>query len=218
MTIRYQEILFTPAVQRVQQQRGSRESWARHMDRRAIGAGQPDRLDEEVAAFVAGRDSFYMASVTETGWPYLQHRGGPAGFVRALSDRQIGFADYRGNRQYITLGNLEADDRVALFFMDYANRRRLKIAGRAQAVHPGAEPDLIEALLPHGYKATVEQALVITVEAYEWNCSQHIVPRYSAEEIRPGIDKLLARIAALEAELASGRLGALSGQDAAEAP
>lgn len=175
---RFAEIAFTDSVRAVQLAEGSRARYAR-LDE---GEASNDILSEAAAAFIATRDSFYMASVSETGWPYLQHRGGPAGFVRALDERTIGFADFRGNRQYVTVGNVLKDDRVALFFMDYPNRARLKLLGHARLVSHD-EPELLARLELPDYRARVERGFVIRVEAFDWNCAAHITRRYTDEEI-----------------------------------
>lgn len=193
---RFAEIAFTPQVRAVQEEQGSRERYAR-LDG---GAPNHDRLGAREAAFIAARDSFYLATVGETGWPQLQHRGGPPGFVRILGERLIGFADFRGNRQYITVGNLATNDRVALFFMDYPNRARLKLLGRARAIDPAAETRTLAALALPDYKAQVERGILIAVEAFSWNCSQHITPRYTEAEVGRAIAPLQERLAELEAE------------------
>jgi predicted pyridoxine 5'-phosphate oxidase superfamily flavin-nucleotide-binding protein len=178
MPHRYADIAFTPEVRALQDKQGSRVSYAR-MDQ---GEMRGHVLEQDEADFIAMRDSFYMATVGTTGWPYVQHRGGPVGFVRVLDPATIGFADFRGNRQYIGVGNLTTDDRVSLFFMDYANRRRLKLFGRAAMI--GAErQDLLDRLELPGYKARVERGVIITVEAFDWNCPQHITPRYTLAEM-----------------------------------
>jgi predicted pyridoxine 5'-phosphate oxidase superfamily flavin-nucleotide-binding protein len=141
-----------------------------------------------------------MATVTETGWPYIQHRGGPVGFMRVLDDRTLGFADFRGNRQYISLGNLSTDDRVSLFFMDYPNRRRLKLFGRARAVGLDDAALLARLEMPE-YRARIERGFLITVEGFDWNCPQHITPRVTVEEMEAVTAPLHARIAQLEAAL-----------------
>ena len=197
MTARYQEIAFTPAVKAEQEANGSRQAYAR----RAVETSEPDRLTENEAAFIAAADSFYMATVTETGWPYLQHRGGPAGFVKILDDRTIGIADFRGNRQYVSLGNLSRDDRAALFFMDYPRQARLKLFARVRAVALAEQDELARKLVDKGYKARVERALLFDIEAFDWNCSQHITPRYTVEQIAPSLQKLQTRIEELEKEL-----------------
>jgi predicted pyridoxine 5'-phosphate oxidase superfamily flavin-nucleotide-binding protein len=187
---RFAEIAFTPAVRAEQERLGSRSSYARLEN----GDSHHDVLGANEAHFIAQRDSFYMATVGETGWPYIQHRGGPAGFVRVLDGRTIGFADFAGNRQYVSVGNLRGDDRVSLFFMDYANRTRLKLLGRAR-VAGNDEADLVGRLAVGGYRARVERGLVITVAAFDWNCSQHITPRFTEAQV-------LAMVAPLEARLA----------------
>ena len=139
-------------------------------------------LGEREADFITARDSFYMASVGETGWPYVQHRGGPTGFVRVIDEQTIGFADFSGNRQYVSVGNLNQDDRVSLFFMDYPNRTRLKMLGRVALVDID-DTDTLARLELGDYRARVERGFVIHVEAFDWNCPQHITPRYSEAEL-----------------------------------
>lgn len=197
MTHRYQDLIFTPAVQAAQEANGSRRAYQRDGL-----ASEPDRLTENEIAFLASRDSFYMATAGEGGWPYIQHRGGPQGFVRVLDDRTLAIADFRGNRQYVSVGNAADNDRVSLFFMDYARRARLKVLARLRIVPLGQDPALEAAVASPGYKAKVERILVLTVEAYDWNCPQHITPRYTLEDITPAIDTLKGRIAELEAEVA----------------
>jgi uncharacterized protein len=197
---KYGEIAFTDTVKRVQSAQGSRRGYAA-MARKA-DAG--DRLGAEEAAFIGARDSFYMASVSETGWPYMQHRGGPAGFVRVLDDRTLGFADFRGNKQYVSVGNLLTDDRVSLFFMDYANRARLKIFGRVRLIGAGTQGEdaaLLARLDTGDYGAVVERGFVIAVEAFDWNCPQHITPRYTLGDVEKATSALRSRIADLEARL-----------------
>jgi predicted pyridoxine 5'-phosphate oxidase superfamily flavin-nucleotide-binding protein len=197
MTSRFLNVLFSPSVKAAQEANGSRAAYARHDGT----AREADRLSEREAAFIAVRDSFYMATVGHEGWPYIQHRGGPAGFVKVLSERTFGFADFRGNRQYVSVGNLTDDNRAAFFFMDYPNQARLKVLGRVRAVDLKADPGLAKALIVPGYKATPERALVVEVEAFDWNCPQHITPRFTVEQIEPAVEALRARIAELEAEL-----------------
>lgn len=198
MPHRYAEIAFTPTVKKAQEQLGSRNAYARM-------EGAPEvrnhRLSEAEAQFIGARDSFYMATVGETGWPYIQHRGGPTGFVRVLDDATIGFADFRGNRQYISLGNLMSDDRVSLFFMDYPNKTRLKLFGRAKIVGLDDETTLSR-LETSDYRARVERGFLIKVEGFDWNCPQHIVERYTLDEMRALTAPLTARIAELEQQLA----------------
>ncbi|HEV7370841.1 pyridoxamine 5'-phosphate oxidase family protein [Arenibaculum sp.] len=206
---RFAEIAFTPAVKAVQEAQGSRAGYVRFEE----GEAHHDRLGPAEAAFISARDAFYMATVSQTGWPYVQHRGGPPGFLRVLDERCIAFADFRGNRQYVSVGNLVPDDRVVLILMDYANRRRLKLLGRARVVAAdggadgGADGDaaLMRRLELPDYRARVERAVVVTVEAFDWNCPQHITPRFTAAETAAVVAPLQARITELEAEVAALR-------------
>ncbi|MBA4316634.1 MAG: pyridoxamine 5-phosphate oxidase [Alcaligenaceae bacterium] len=175
----FAEIAFTQGVRELQIQAGSRERYAA-MDE---SANRRDKLTERETTFIESRDHFFQASVSETGWPYVQHRGGPAGFLKVLDERTLGFADYRGNVQYVSVGNLSHDNRVALILMDYANQRRLKLLGRVRFIDRDTEPDLIERLVTPGYKAIVERGFIISVEAFDWNCPQHITPRFTLAEI-----------------------------------
>ena len=197
MALRFAELMFTPAVKAEQERHGSRASYAR-MERPEAPAR--DRFGEAEAAFIAARDSFYMASVTETGWPYLQHRGGPVGFLKLLDERTLGFADYRGNRQYVSVGNFTGDDRVALFLMDYAHQRRLKILGHARSVEAADDPALVARLADPAYPAKVERGIIVTLEGFDWNCPQHITPRFTEAEVEAGVAPLIARLKAAEAE------------------
>ncbi|MGC1303077.1 MAG: pyridoxamine 5'-phosphate oxidase family protein [Caulobacteraceae bacterium] len=204
MAYGFLDTLATPSVQAAQAANGSRQGWAAFDGDRAF-----DRFSEDEAAFIAQRDSFYIASVSKTGWPYIQHRGGPPGFLKVLDETTLGFADFRGNRQYISLGNIADDDRVALFLMDYPNRARLKILAHMSAHDLQAEPELAERLALPGYKGRPERALLLRLETFDWNCPQHIVPRYTAGEIGELVAPMRARIAELEAE--NARLSALAG-------
>jgi len=179
MSRAFSDIAFTPTVRRVQTQRGSRAAYEPldHTDDRR------DTLTEREAQFIAARDGFYQATVGETGWPYVQFRGGPAGFLKVLDGKTIGYADFRGNVQYVSVGNLLTDDRVALILMDYVHRRRLKILGRARLVDAREDPAVLARLVMPGYPARVERAVLITVEAFDWNCPQHITPRYTEAEL-----------------------------------
>jgi predicted pyridoxine 5'-phosphate oxidase superfamily flavin-nucleotide-binding protein len=163
-----------------------------------------DRLTDREAAFIAARDGFYMATVSETGWPYVQHRGGPAGFLKVIDDRTVGFADYRGNRQYVSVGNLRTADRVSLILMDYPNRRRLKLIGHARAIDAVSDPALL-VKLQDVYAAKVERGIVIRVAGFDWNCPQHITPRFSEAEIAEVLAPVRERMEALEAENAALR-------------
>ena len=199
MSRAYYDIAFTPAVRAMQTRMGSRATYAPldHTDDRR------DALTADEAEFIHERDGFYQASVSESGWPYVQFRGGPAGFLKVLDGKTIGYADFRGNVQYISVGNLQGNDRVALILMDYANQRRLKILGHARLVDRREDPALIARLeLPH-YRASVERAVVITVEGYDWNCPQHITPRFTEAEINVGVAPLHEEIARLREALGS---------------
>lgn len=199
MSHKFADIAFTETVKRLQQEAGSRNTYAR------MEASEQPRnhtLGPREAAFIGARDSFYMATTSETGWPYVQHRGGPKGFVRVLDEGTIGFADYGGNRQYVSVGNLTTDNRVSLFFMDYPNRARLKLFGRVRMVDP-ADAAVTERLDVPGYAARIERGFLITVEGFDWNCSQHIAERYTLADIEQATAGLRQRIEALEAELAS---------------
>jgi uncharacterized protein len=209
MSRSFAERAFTPLVKKQQEQHGSRRSYARM---EAVGEAG-DRLGEFEREFIAGRDGFYMASVGETGWPYIQYRGGEKGFLQVMDDQTLGFADLRGNKQYITMGNLEHDDRVALFFMDYAHQMRLKILGRAR-VHEsdGVAAELIARLRVPGEKTPTEHAVIIHVEAFDWNCPQHITPRYTQEELAGTLAPIRKKMDALEAE--NARLRKLVSQTA----
>lgn len=198
----YATLMFTPAVLACQREHGAEHDMERH---RADSSGH-DALGPDEIAFIGRRDSFYQACVTETGWPYVQHRGGPAGFLRVLDATTLAYADYRGNRQYLSAGSLAVDGRVALFLVDYPARRRLKLLGRAtQTEVADADPALVAALRPYPYRAAMERIVVIRLEAYDWNCSQHLTPRWTEAQVQGRIAPLEARIAALEAELAALR-------------
>ena len=174
----FAKIAFTPTVKSAQSLYGSRAAYARF----EMGDDAGDALTLREAEFIQARDSFYQATVSETGWPYVQFRGGPLGFLRVLDDRTIGYADFRGNRQYLSVGNINADERVSLILLDYPSRRRLKIWGRAKVVHASEHPDMMTRLeMPH-YRAQVERAVLISIEAYDWNCPQHITPRFTEIE------------------------------------
>ncbi len=183
----YHEIAFTPAILDLQSQAGSRDNYAAMSE----GSRYADRLTEREGAFIGERDSFYMASVSETGWPYVQHRGGPKGFMKVLDEKTIGFADYSGNRQYVSTGNLRKDNRVSLFFMDYPNRRRLKMLGRVRIVE-SHETDILARLEDPDYAVQIERGFLITVDGFDWNCPAHITPRFTEEEVRAGAEELVA--------------------------
>lgn len=200
MARNYRHTLFDDRVKTLQEQHGSRASYAK-MD--AGADGTPDALTAKEIAFIEERDSFYMASVNPEGWPYIQHRGGPAGFLRHITGNRIGFADYRGNRQYISTANLMGNDRVSLFLMDYPNRERLKLIGHTVSVELADDPAAVTALMPEGYRATPERAFFIDVTGWEWNCSQHITPRFTEAQISAAIKPMAAELNQLRAEVAA---------------
>ena len=202
MARKYRHTLFSDAVKALQERHGSRAAYLK-MD--ADADGTPDALTAKELDYIALRDSFYMASVTAHGWPYMQHRGGPAGFLRHLGGNRIGFADYRGNRQYISTANLADDDRVSLFLMDYPNKDRLKLVGHAHSVELADDPALVTSLMPDGYRAVPERAFLIDVIGWEWNCSQHITPRFTEAEISAAIQPMAAELNQLRAENAALR-------------
>ena len=196
MPPRFTQIAFTPTVKAIQEQYGSREMY----NRMETKGPDNDTLIPRVAEFIQERDSFYMGTANSNGWPYIQFRGGPVGFLKVLDEKTLGFADFGGNCQYLSIGNLADSDRVFLFLMDYANRRRLKIWGRATVEYD--RPDLIEQLRIPDYPADAQRAILIQVEAWDWNCPQHIPLKYSEEQVLNITAPLQARIAELEAQLA----------------
>jgi predicted pyridoxine 5'-phosphate oxidase superfamily flavin-nucleotide-binding protein len=197
MARNYVHTLFSDAARAAQAIDGSREAYAR-MEEGADGS--PDLLTPREAEFIAARDSFYLASVTPDGWPYVQHRGGPAGFLKLLDGNRLGFADYRGNRQHVTTTNLAADPRCSLFLVDYPNRRRLKILGRGSVILADQDPALLAALMPDGYRALGERAYIIDVVGFDWNCPQHITPRFTEQELAASVQPLIEENTRLRAE------------------
>ncbi|WP_242138798.1 pyridoxamine 5'-phosphate oxidase family protein [Sphingomonas sp. TREG-RG-20F-R18-01] len=200
MAYGFLDIAITPSVKAAQEAMGSDRIWSDFKGHRDF-----DRFTESEAAFIAARDSFYLASVSETGWPYVQHRGGPAGFLKVLDARTLAFPDYRGNRQYISLGNVTADDRAALILMDYAGRQRLKIYAHVAVLAIDADPALAAQLAIPGYRAVPERLFKLRLETFDWNCPQHITPRFTEAEIALAVTPLRDRIATLEAENATLR-------------
>ena len=195
-------IVFTPAAQRAQAERGSAKAYEAR-----TAQGFPDTVTPELAKFIAEQDTAFLATATADGAPYVQHRGGPKGFIKVVDERTLGFADYRGNRQYITLANLSENDRAYLFLLDPGRRQRIKLWGRGRVVEN--DPALVEKLFDTGYKARPERAILFTIEAWDVNCSQHIVTRFTEAEIeeafaavRDKIEELQAENAALRAQLA----------------
>lgn len=188
------DIAFTPTVKALQTERGSREAYARMEER----GGFRTAISDDLATFLATIDTAYLATSNAEGQPYAQHRGGPKGFIRPIGPSTLAFADYTGNRQYITSGNLADNPRAFLFLMDYANRRRIKIWGRARVV--GNDPALVERLMPQGYRAKPEQAIVFEVEAWDSNCPQHIPVKLDMADVAAAVAPLEERITELEAE------------------
>jgi uncharacterized protein len=197
------DLVFPPAARRAQAERGS----ARGHEKR-IAAGFPDRVTAELSAFIAELDTAFFGTVSAAGAPYIQHRGGPKGFITVLDDKTLGFADYVGNRQYITISNLAGNDRAYLFLLDFARQRRIKLWGRARVVED--DPALLARLSDRGYRARPERAILFTVEAWDVNCSQHITARFSEDEVAQATAPLLERIASLETENARLRAAVLA--------
>jgi predicted pyridoxine 5'-phosphate oxidase superfamily flavin-nucleotide-binding protein len=193
------DVAFTPAVKAVQARKGSREAYARVEQN---GAWRTE-IDDDLAMFLAAQDSMYLATASAEGQPYIQHRGGPKGFLRVLDNKTLAFADYSGNRQYITQGNLCENPRAHIFVMDYAHRRRVKIWGEARVVDD--DPSLLKSLMPRGYRARPEQVILFTVSAWDTNCPQHIPQKFDAADVAAALASRDARIAELEAELAALR-------------
>lgn len=195
MAYGFLDIAVTPSVKAAQVQNGAAHLWENFKGHRTF-----DRLTENEVAFLAERDSFYMATVSETGWPYVQHRGGPRGFRRVIDDKTLAFPDFAGNRQYISLGNLGADQRVSLILMDYVNRRRLKIFAHAEVKSLTDDPELAAKIATPGYRGKAERAFVLHLDAFDWNCPQHIMQRFDAPDVAEAIGGLQRRIEELEAE------------------
>ena len=195
MSYGFLDIAVTPSVRAAQAAMGVEHVWQDFEGRREF-----DRFTENEAAFLVDRDSFYMATVSETGWPYIQHRGGPPGFLKLVDDRTLAFADYRGNRQYISVGNLSADSHACLFLMDYARRARLKIYVQVEIVDPNADPSLTGLVTMPAYRARLERIFRLRLGAFDWNCPQHITPRFTKAEIAKTVHPMRERLAQLEAE------------------
>lgn len=196
MARNFASLAFTDEVKALQQKFGSRASYERVEKRNVV-----DGLSENEAAFIEDRDSFYMASIGENGFPYIQHRGGPKGFVKVIDANTIGFIDFSGNRQYITVGNLATHANVSLFMMDYSARARLKIYAKAEVVELSANPELFKLLSLSDYQAKPERMILLHIEAYDWNCSQHITPRFTSEEIETALAPQREYIKKLEDEI-----------------
>jgi uncharacterized protein len=207
------KIAFTPLVKKLQERYGSRQQYER-MEKSGASTNRFTLFESD---FLAQRDSFYWATIGATGWPYVQHRGGPKGFLKVIDDHTLALADFRGNKQFISTGNLLTDNRVAMIMVDYPRQARLKILGRVEIFEGEKAADWIERVRMPGYKAVIERVFVIHVEAYDWNCPQHITPRYTAEEIQEGVQAIEKRVQVLEQEnealrkeLASVRSGSSS--------
>jgi predicted pyridoxine 5'-phosphate oxidase superfamily flavin-nucleotide-binding protein len=195
MAYGFLDIAATASVKEAQRENGSADYWACFHGERAF-----DRFTDNEAAFIAARDSFYMATVSESGWPYVQHRGGPPGFIRMLDDKTLAIAAYRGNRQYITVGNVAAGGRASLILMDYANRRRLKIFAHVEVKNLADNPDLAAAVATPGYKAKPERVMLFHLDAFDWNCPQHITQRFTEAEVAEALTPIRVRLSELEAE------------------
>ena len=196
------DIAFTPAVKAIQEMKGSREGYARTEQR----GGWETTVTPDLAEFLANLDMFYLGTSNAEGQPYIQHRGGAPGFLKVVDDHTLGFADFGGNRQYITLGNLSENPKSFIFLMDYANRRRIKLWGTAKVIE--SDPELLETLRDPNYPGKVERAILFTIEAWDVNCPQHIHRRFPDREIAPVLEKLQQRVSELEGELAKLREGA----------
>tara|TARA_R110001592_G_scaffold126065_1_gene336673 strand:- start:21319 stop:21942 length:624 start_codon:yes stop_codon:yes gene_type:complete len=195
------DVAFTDTVKAIQERKGSRKGYARMEDK----GGWSDRVTDDLAAFVAARDSFYLATANADGQPYIQHRGGKPGFLKVLDDNTLAFADFAGNRQYVTQGNLEDNPKAFIFLMDYANRRRVKIWGTARVVEDDAA--LIQSLTDADYTdGTPERAVVFEIAAWDVNCPQHIMPRFTEADIARAVQPLHDRIRELESQLAAAGL------------
>ena len=195
MAYGFLDIAITPNVLAVQEQMGASKNW-----KDFLGSREFDAFTNAEAAFIADRDSFYMATVSETGWPYVQHRGGPAGFLKVIDEHTLAFADYRGNRQYISAGNVVANDRACLFLVDYPRRARLKIYMRVETLAPDDDAALTEAVTDASYGAKIERIFRLRLEAFDWNCPQHITPRFTEAQVNAAMAPARERLAQLEAE------------------
>ena len=194
---KYLEIATTDSVKRLQERLGSRSAYAR----REGGTTTHHQLGPEEISFIQAQDTFFLASVSEDGWPYVQHRGGPKGFLKVIDQSTIGFPEFSGNRQYLSFGNILQDPRVSLFLIDFRQQERLKIFGRATLVEHDENPELLKGLETESLPSRVQRGIIIQVEAFDWNCSQYIVPRFSEAEVRGLLEPLKQRIAELESRI-----------------
>ena len=195
MSYGFLDIAVTPSVRAAQAEMGVGRIWESFKGHRGF-----NRFTENEAAFIADRDSFYIASVSETGWPYVQHRGGPRGFLKVVDDKTLAFADYRGNRQYISTGNFAWNDRACLFLVDYPRRARVKIYAHVEKLALDADPALTELVTDGTYRAKLERIFRLRLETFDWNCQQHITPRFTEQEIATAVHPLHERLAQLESE------------------
>ena len=208
MAHNFGSLVFTPLVKALQEKYGSRRQYARM----EAGGASTDKLGPDEVAFLSDRDSLYIATLGATGWPYVQHRGGPRGFLKVIDDHTIAFADFRGNKQFVSTGNVATDNRVALIMVDYPRQTRLKILGRAEIFDGEAARDWIERLKERGYEAVIERVYLIRIEAFDWNCPQHITPRFTAEQIQEALAPFERRLQDLERENKELRTRNRSGQ------
>ncbi len=199
MPYHFLEVAVTPSVRAAQADMGVDQIWLGENDRPS------DTLTENEIAFIATRDSFYIASVSETGWPYVQHRGGKTGFLKVVDPQTMAFADYRGNRQYISAGNFAANDRACLFLMDYVRRTRLKVYAHVERLTLDANPSLTDLVSDPTYRGRAERIFKLRLEAYDWNCPQHIIPRYTEQQVEEAVAPLRQKLQQLEAENAALR-------------
>jgi len=199
MPYHFLEVAVTPSVRAAQADMGVDQIWLGENDRPS------DTLTENEIAFIATRDSFYIASVSETGWPYVQHRGGKTGFLKVVDPQTMAFADYRGNRQYISAGNFAANDRACLFLMDYVRRTRLKVYAHVERLTLDANPSLTDLVSDPTYRGRAERIFKLRLEAYDWNCPRHIIPRYTEQQVEQAVAPLRQKLQQLEAENAALR-------------
>lgn len=195
MSYGFMDIARTPSVQKAQTDMGADQLWSNFKGHREF-----DRFTDREIEFIAQRDSFYIASVSESGWPYVQHRGGPTGFLKTIDDQTLAFADFRGNRQYISTGNFIANDRASLILVDYPRQARLKIYAKVEKLPLDGDTSLAERVIDQGYGAKAELIFRLRLSAFDWNCPQHITPRFTENEIAVGVQALQGRIAQLERE------------------
>ncbi len=193
----FAQISFTPAVRAIQEQFGSAGSYGKFL---APEAERGDAIGPAEQEFIGEMDGFFQATISESGWPYVQFRGGPKGFVKVLDDKTIAYADFRGNRQYISAGNISTNDRISLILVDYPNRRRLKVWGHARSIDAADDPELIKSLQDPSYRGLPERAIVISIDALDWNCPQHIPQRMTLEELEPHLGAMREEIERLKAE------------------